>query len=65
MTPDYDYIIGFDFGHGETSVAMVDAGKVSEKDGTVTLTTKIKGAKSQNKVDYKFSEGDDELMSDG
>ena len=37
----------------------------SEKDGTVTLTTKIKGAKSQNKVDYKFSEGDDELMSDG
>lgn len=37
MTPDYDYIIGFDFGHGETSVAMVDAGKVSEKDGTVPV----------------------------
>lgn len=33
--PDFDFIIGFDFGHGETSVAMVDANKVSLKDGSV------------------------------
>lgn len=33
--PDFDFIIGFDFGHGETSVAMVDANKVSLKDGFV------------------------------
>lgn len=33
--PDFDFIIGFDFGHGETSVAMVDANKVSLNDGTV------------------------------
>lgn len=33
--PDFNYIIGFDFGHGETSVAMVDAGKVSLQDGTI------------------------------
>lgn len=32
---DFNYIIGFDFGHGETSVAMVDAGKVSLQDGTI------------------------------
>ncbi len=35
--PDYDFIIGFDYGHGETSVAMVDVGKVSIKDGTVPV----------------------------
>lgn len=33
--PDFDFIIGFDFGHGETSVAMVDTKKVSLKDGSV------------------------------
>jgi len=32
---EFDYIIGFDFGHGETSVAMVDVGKVSLKDGII------------------------------
>ena len=26
MIKDVDYIIGFDFGHGETSVSMVDVG---------------------------------------
>lgn len=35
--PDYDFIIGFDYGHGETSVAMVDVDKVSIKDGTVPV----------------------------
>lgn len=34
---EYDFIIGFDYGHGETSVAMVDVGKVSIKDGTVPV----------------------------
>lgn len=34
---EYDFIIGFDYGHGETSVAMVDVGKVSVKDGTVPV----------------------------
>lgn len=33
--PEFDFIIGFDFGHGETSVAMVDARKVSFRDGFV------------------------------
>jgi hypothetical protein len=32
---DFNYIIGFDFGHGETSVAMVDVKKVSLQDGTI------------------------------
>ena len=36
--PDFDFIVGFDFGHGETSVAMVDAGRVSPSDGTVPAT---------------------------
>lgn len=34
---DYDFIVGFDYGHGETSVAVVDVGKVSVKDGTVLV----------------------------
>lgn len=33
--PDFDFFIGFDFGHGETSVAIVDTSKVSLKDGSV------------------------------
>ena len=35
--PEFDFIIGFDFGHGETSVAMVDASKVSIRDGSVPV----------------------------
>ena len=35
--PDYDFIIGFDFGHGETSVAVVDIDKVSINSGTVPV----------------------------
>ena len=35
--PDYDFIIGFDFGHGETSVAVVDIGNVSINNGTVPV----------------------------
>ena len=28
MDEEYDYIIGFDFGHGETSVARVNVGSI-------------------------------------
>lgn len=31
MIKDVDYIIGFDFGHGETSVSMVDVGDLDSK----------------------------------
>ena len=34
---DFDFIVGFDFGHGETSVAVVDTSKVSISDGTIPV----------------------------
>lgn len=34
---DFDFIVGFDFGHGETSAAVVDVARVSPEDGSVPV----------------------------